>query len=150
MTVELAKRWFHTDIWSRYGVRRPHAIYERAAFLVAGAELFIRWRAGILDLPRVVLEVEIAHEFSVALRASCALVPRTRLASCVRPRIENSLAALRAAEVYLHSHPQEGEGTPIVRSPRLAMRRTPRPARTCRSGGSSRSVRARSVREAAA
>jgi hypothetical protein len=72
--------------------------------LVAAAELFIRWRHGVLDLPRVVLELRVAYEFSVALRAGCAPAPRTILANGVPPGVENSLAASRAAEVCLQSH----------------------------------------------
>jgi hypothetical protein len=49
-----------------------------------------------------------AHKFSAALRASCALVPRVMLADGVRAGVENTLAALRAAEIYFHSHAQEG------------------------------------------
>lgn len=45
-----------------------------------------------------------AYEFSAALRASCALVPRMMLAHGVPPGVENPLAALRAVEVYFHPH----------------------------------------------
>ena len=49
-----------------------------------------------------------AYEFSAALRASCALVPRMMLAHGVPPGVENPHAALRAVEVYFHPHAYEG------------------------------------------
>jgi hypothetical protein len=45
-----------------------------------------------------------AHEFSVALRARCALL----LPHGVLPRIENPLPALRTREVTFRSHARKG------------------------------------------
>jgi hypothetical protein len=45
-----------------------------------------------------------AYEFSMALRASCALAPRMMLAYGVLPRIEDALPAIGAPEVYFHAH----------------------------------------------
>jgi hypothetical protein len=45
-----------------------------------------------------------AYEFSMALRASCALVPRMTLAHGVLPRIEDALPAIGAPKVYFHPH----------------------------------------------
>jgi hypothetical protein len=76
--------------------------------LVAGPQLFIRWRRGVLDLPCLVLEVRVAYEFSVALGAGGALALRTILAKGVPLGIENSLAASGATQVYLQSHGWDG------------------------------------------
>jgi hypothetical protein len=51
-----------------------------------------------------------AYEFSMALRASCALVPRMMLAHGVLPRIEDALPAIGAPKVYFHAI--RGECTP--------------------------------------
>ena len=75
--------------------------------LIAAAELFIRWRRRVLDLPRAVPQVWVAYEFSVALRAGCALMPRIVLAHAVPTGLENPLAALRAAEIDVRSHAHE-------------------------------------------
>lgn len=48
-----------------------------------------------------------AYEFSMALRASCALVPRMMLAHGVVPRIEHALPAIWAPKVYFHAHTRE-------------------------------------------
>jgi hypothetical protein len=63
-----------------------------------------------------------AYELGVALRASCALVSRMMLADGVHPGVENSFAALGAAEVRLECHKKE-ERTSAARSRTLAMRR---------------------------
>jgi len=67
--------------------------------LVAGAQFFIRWRRGVVALPRLVLKPRVAYEFRVALRAGRALAPCTILDDGIPPGVENSLAASRAAEV---------------------------------------------------
>jgi hypothetical protein len=76
------------DCWRRTQLR-----------LVAGAQLFIRWRRGVLDFPRLVLKQRGAYQFNVALRAGCALARCAILPDGIPPGVENSLAASRAAEV---------------------------------------------------
>jgi hypothetical protein len=55
-----------------------------------------------------------AYEFSVALRASCALLLGVMLAAGIPPDVGNYLAALRAAEIYVLSHAREGTPVPAV------------------------------------
>jgi hypothetical protein len=67
--------------------------------LAAAAQLVVRGRRGLVDLPGVVLEVRMAHELGSALRASRAFVSHIVLTHRVLLLIEDWVAATRTREV---------------------------------------------------